>query len=588
MKITGFIPNKEMAGRVIQWTYSFAGKNDEVEFLCYEADFDQGTRIAANNTLSEISKEAIVSAIQDPMIVKAIVERLRKSKSELLITSKFELLEIDGVNQNSDELIKSAPCQTFVDLFGKYNPSEVRKILVLSTGYVHDRATLRLLNKFKEGKNVAITVATIEDETSSKSEQTGELALKSLIHDIGLDEEDFEIKVVVDRLKHRGILKCVDGHNLVVAGMDAESYFHPLENSLGDTTVCILKRNPPLRLKSLIEWLPRINPADHADLVYELRQGSNWNPDFVVMLGLAAAVSSLGLIQDSPAVVIGSMLLAPLMTPMMGLGLALAQANTSFMKKSIKSIALGILLTLFISFILGLVIPSGETLSNEVLGRGTPNVLDLMIALFAAGAAAFAMARPNIMGAIAGVAIATALVPPACSVGISLAHGSYLNALGAGLLFFANLVAIIASSSFMFIILGISSARALKRKRFVARFGQIILVVILVFLFAPMSEQLLSAIKEGKNVPLTYPVTTAVSNAIQEKVDKDDGVEIIMMARARTQPGVFIYLASRKDLPQSYEEEIKDIVRQKMNDPDIPVRVLALRSIWQDSDSEIE
>ena len=59
--------------------------------------------------------------------------------------------------------------------------------------------------------------------------------------------------------------------------------------------------------------------------MHELRQGSVWGPDFIVMLGLAAAVSSLGLLQDSPAVVIGSMLLAPLMTPMMGLGLALAQ-----------------------------------------------------------------------------------------------------------------------------------------------------------------------------------------------------------------------------------------------------------------------
>ena len=588
MKITGFIPNKEMAGRVVRWTYSFASQNDEVEFLCYEADFDQGTRIAGNNALKEISKEAIVDAIQDPMIVKAIVARLRKSKSELLITSKFELPDIDGVNQNSGELIKSAPCLTFLDLFGKNNPSEVRKILFLSTEYVHDRATLRLLNKFKEGKNVTITVATIEDETSPKSEQTGELAIKSLIHDIGLDVEDFEIKVVVDRLKHRGILSCVDGHNLVVAGMDAERYFQPLENSLGDTTASISKRNPPLRLRSLIEWLPRINPADHADLVYELRQGSSWNPDFVVMLGLATAVSSLGLIQDSPAVVIGSMLLAPLMTPMMGLGLALAQANTNFMKKSLKSIALGLFLTLIVSFTLGLVVPSGQTLSNEVLGRGTPNVLDLMIAFFAAGAAAFAMARPNIVGAIAGVAIATALVPPACSVGISLAHGSYLVALGAGLLFFANLVAIIASSSFMFIILGISSARALKRKRFIARFGQIILVVILVSLFAPMTARLLSTIREGKNVALTYPVTTAVSNAIHEKVNKDDGVEIIMMARSRTTPGVFIYLASRKDLPHVYADEIKAIVRQKMNDPDIPVRVVALRSIWQDSDPEIE
>ena len=88
-----------------------------------------------------------------------------------------------------------------------------------------------------------------------------------------------------------------------------------------------------------------------------------------------------------------------------------------------KSIGLGFLLTLAVSYLIGITTPSGATLTEEVLARGGPNVLDLLIAVFAAAAATFAMARPNIAGAIAGVAIATALVPPVCAVGISLANG---------------------------------------------------------------------------------------------------------------------------------------------------------------------
>jgi len=271
---------------------------------------------------------------------------------------------------------------------------------------------------------------------------------------------------------------------------------------------------------------------------------------------------------------------------MMGLGLALAQANIKLMRLSVKSILLGVFLTVGIGFSLGLVTPSGETLTQEVLARGAPNILDLLIALFSACAAAFAMARPNIAGAIAGVAIATALVPPACSVGISLAFGAYLNAFGAGLLFFANLVAIIAASSFTFKLLGITSVRALKRHRRVARLGQTILLIFLLVLFAPMSKSLLANIQKGKNVPLAYPVTTAVSRAIKERVSQDEGVEVILMARGRTKAGVFVHLASKNGLPESYATELRHIVRKEMNDPFLPVNVIAVQSILIDFEDE--
>ena len=90
----------------------------------------------------------------------------------------------------------------------------------------------------------------------------------------------------------------------------------------------------------------------------------------------------------------------------------------------------------------------GEELTSQVTARGDPNLLDLFIALCSAVAAAYAMARPNIIGAVAGVAIATALVPPLCSVGISLAYHEYLNALGSALLFLINLLAIVLAVAF--------------------------------------------------------------------------------------------------------------------------------------------
>jgi uncharacterized hydrophobic protein (TIGR00271 family) len=188
----------------------------------------------------------------------------------------------------------------------------------------------------------------------------------------------------------------------MLVGRDRAKDIWPLRQSLQNTTAIVVKRAPPLSLRSWPEWFPEINPRDHADLIQDLRAGSRWASDFVGMLALASAIATLGLMQNSPAVVIGSMLLAPLMTPMIGTGLALAQANMSGAKYCAKSIAYGFLLTLAVSFLLGMITPSRETLSPEVLSRGAPNVLDLLIALFAAMAATFATGPAEYCGGRCG------------------------------------------------------------------------------------------------------------------------------------------------------------------------------------------
>jgi uncharacterized hydrophobic protein (TIGR00271 family) len=304
------------------------------------------------------------------------------------------------------------------------------------------------------------------------------------------------------------------------------------------------------------------------------------------MLGLASAIASLGLLQNSSAVVIGSMLLAPLMTSMIGLGLALGQADARVMRLCGKSIGLGFLLTLAVSYLIGITTPSGATLTEEVLARGGPNVLDLLIAVFAAAAATFAMARPNIAGAIAGVAIATALVPPVCAVGISLANGVWLNAFGASALFFTNLIAIIVMSSFTFSLLGITASRARPRHRRRAQLGRWSLVVLLLALAGPLSETLVAQLEAGKSVALAYPVTSAVQRAVIERVTQDEGVELMFIARPRAERRVMIHVASRDELPLSYANELRKIVRDAMYDAELPVNVVAVRGLWRsDSDS---
>jgi uncharacterized hydrophobic protein (TIGR00271 family) len=587
MSIVGFVPNPETAATVVAWVQALADKDEETTFLCYETGFDGRTAQAVREALAEKGDDVpTLVAIDDPMPVAAVLGHVRKGECRLLVTGPFSLPTVSEQAQTSDELIRSSPCQTFGTLYGGKAPSEVKRILFVVTTDVHDLSALRLVDTLRQRQGAHVTIGGVEDESSATAGRAGERWIRALLHDTALDPESFEIKVVADQQKHRGIIKLFEDHDLVVTGLDGASRVRPLQQSLGDATVAIVKRGPPLRLRSMVDWLPRINPADLADLRVNLRLGSVWGPDFIGMLGLASAVASLGLLQNSPAVVIGSMLLAPLMTPIIGLGLALGQADPRLMRLCGKAIGLGFLLTLAVSYLIGIITPSGATLSEEVLARGGPNVLDLLIAVFSAAAATFAMARPNIVGAIAGVAIATALVPPVCAVGISLANGELLNAFGASALFFTNLLAIIVTSSFVFSFLGVTSSRALSRHRRLAQLGRLGLVVLLLVLGGPLSTTMLSQLEAGKNVPLAYPVTRAVARTLYERVAQDEGVEIMLLARPRAFGGVMIHIASHDELPPSYADELRKVVRDEMDDPELSVSVVAVRGLWRsDSDS---
>jgi uncharacterized hydrophobic protein (TIGR00271 family) len=582
-----FVPDPSAAEIVVEWTTALTADDGRVEYLCIDDSGAGDTELSVRAALdSDPSDAGSVSTISTPTPFAEILDRCRASKANTLVSDSFALNDRRGHLYTSVELIRSSPCRTFIKLFGRIRPQDVERILIIASRGAHDLTALRVADQLGRTLNAKVTVATVEYEAGEKAELAGERAIRSLIHDAALDIDRFEVKVVVDRLKHRGILNCADGHQLILVGRDSAKDVWPLRQSLQDTTVIVVKRSPPLSLRSWPDWFPKINPHDHAELVQDLRQGSRWASDFVGMLALASAIATLGLMQNSPAVVIGSMLLAPLMTPMIGVGLSLAQANMPGVKRCGKSILYGFLLTLVVSFLLGMITPSRETLSPEVLSRGTPNVLDLLIALFAAVAATFALARPNIAGAVAGVAIATALVPPVCAVGLSLSNGAFGNAVGAMLLFGTNLIAIIVASSFTFSLLGVSTNRALPRHRHTVRWGRWGLVALLVVLAGPLSFKLLSQLHEGRAQTAVYPVTRDLSRALHTRVARDPGVDIASLVRSSVMEAVVIHIATDHDLPRSYADELRAIVREQMEDEELSVFVIALRGDWRSDQDE--
>lgn len=173
------------------------------------------------------------------------------------------------------------------------------------------------------------------------------------------------------------------------------------------------------------------------------------------LLSLSTLIAGLGLVTNSAAVVIGAMLVAPLMVPILGAGLALMQGNLPLMKQSMKAVCLGFMAAFFIGVLIGLFVPIPDFLTPELNARGNPSVLDIFIALASGVAAAYAMGRPDLSAALPGVAIAAALVPPIATSGIAFAEGVWGVAAQSSLLFLTNVITIILSASLTLYLTGV-------------------------------------------------------------------------------------------------------------------------------------
>lgn len=183
-----------------------------------------------------------------------------------------------------------------------------------------------------------------------------------------------------------------------------------------------------------------IGQVDQAEVTERRREEGKLSEHYLFMTAMSGAIAVLGLLLSSPAVVIGAMLLSPLMGPIMGLGFALAIGDWAWLKQSLRTLLIGSIMAVLLCACLVFVSPI-QGVTSEIAARTRPNLFDLFVALFSALAGAYAMIRGR-EGAIVGVAIATALMPPLAVVGFGLATWNWTVFSGALLLFVTNFITI--------------------------------------------------------------------------------------------------------------------------------------------------
>lgn len=202
-------------------------------------------------------------------------------------------------------------------------------------------------------------------------------------------------------------------------------------------------------------WVSAIGGVDREAVLEQISEDSGWSGRYLFLILVSAAIALLGLLIPSPAVVIGAMLLSPLMSPIIGLGFGIATLDFAEIRRAGTALALGSVVGVLSTAALVAISPV-QTITSEIAARTQPTLFDLLVALLSALAGSYALIRGR-GGAVFGVAIATALMPPLAVVGFGLATTNWTVFSGSLLLFLTNAVTIALTAALMARIYGFGS-----------------------------------------------------------------------------------------------------------------------------------
>jgi uncharacterized hydrophobic protein (TIGR00271 family) len=222
---------------------------------------------------------------------------------------------------------------------------------------------------------------------------------------------------------------------------------------------------------------------------------------FMTLMALSTFIAAFGLLADSPAVVIGAMLVAPLMTPILGVAISLIVDDRWRLLQSLTLIGAGVLLAIVAASLVSALAPgtvTADDLTGELLARTTPSLLDLGVAVAAGLAAGYVLTHPQAGSSLPGVAVAVALVPPLATVGIAVELGAREQMEGALLLFATNLVAIVGSAMVVALASGVAPIGGQRSQHGSVRTGLLVAATLLVAVAVPLTLHTINVIEDAR------------------------------------------------------------------------------------------
>lgn len=569
------------------------------------------------NPVSVPGREGAWPLIEKPEKVRSVLESVVKQFPENNITLLDEIngifpeqevasiiksqnidvayLPIDASNnigspdmQFGQELLQNVPCDFVLLDLVKGNRESLERIVIPMDLAESGNAIRRIV---KLGRSIGKLVPLhISPDFGGDSQKIAARELELQLKGIGIEEEESWISPQVAMADgfHQGIIQTVQINDAVIlSGMsirlirDLRLQLMKIRPQVAQEVAIGIFRPESLAAKNrfgrlgrrIREAWPDLTLADRVSLFDRIQGGARLTPDYIAMIGFSVLIASFGLLADNSSVVIGAMLVAPLMTPLIGMGLALAQGNLLLMKRSVLATVVGLIVGVTISFIIGLLIPLDE-LPLEILSRGDPNLVDMAIAFVSGMAAAYAVSRESVAESIVGVAIAAALVPPLACIGIMLAHNHVLETEGAVLLLVTNLAAIAMGAAFVFRRLGVPGTRTGHRSFIMIRRVSTILISLLLLLAIPLGFRMANQLAVGQIRPMSFRVSSRVKSVIEEQINDIDGLNIMFLGRSGSGHSKLIRVLLNADypIPASMIKQIKSNLQKTLGE-DTPVHI---------------
>ncbi|GGO63988.1 TIGR00341 family protein [Bowmanella pacifica] len=284
------------------------------------------------------------------------------------------------------------------------------------------------------------------------------------------------------------------------------------------------------------------------DLFRNLRENAQAKPSFYVLMVLSVLLAVTGLFANSAPVIIGAMILAPMMAPIISLAMGLARADSSLLQNAAKTLFGGIVLALCCAILVTWFMPL-STLTTEMRARLTPTLLDLGVAVISGIAGGYAYAKEEVAKSLAGVAIAVALVPPLSVVGIGLGWGDLAMAGGALLLFSTNLVGIALSAALTFLVLGFAPFH-------LARKGMSITLISLAMICVPLFLSFQELVDKNR-------LSRALPHGQMQVLGDDIEVTIREISNGE-RPRISVKLVSANTLQAAHLKALKQMMSQEL------------------------
>lgn len=426
---------------------------------------------ATDDIIQELVDEGLpiqLDTVVATSISRGILDKARESGADLIIIGSRSPQRGEVVlGSVVENVIETAPCDVLVYRIGE--DADYQRIVVPVDDVPQARVAARIAIRLAEAKSCRIEA--MRPQTRQRSQFEGLAIIEQSIAELPGNRR-VKRTVVTSGDPVDGILARTEADDLIIVGFSSRNEFERM--MFGDVSRGLLDRaeGPVILISRSLEkesvaqrftrrfvnyLRPELTRTEQESLVRQARVNARPSIDYTVMILVSAALASLGLLLNSSAVIIGAMLVAPLMSPLVALSTGLTVGRVRVAARAVVTLALGVLMALVVGYTFGAVLPRLPT--AEMLSRGSPTLLDAAIALASGVAGAYATARKDIPAALAGVAIAAALMPPLCTVGLAAALGEPELATGAGVLFLTNIFCITLAGIGTFLYLGMTFRR---------------------------------------------------------------------------------------------------------------------------------